>query len=132
VVSTRLIDALAKRLGRRSTKCRWASSGSWTAWSTALSASSARKRRRTFLRRDGSVWTTDKDGITAALLAGEITARTGRDPGALYAELANEFGSRSRTASMRPPAVRQKKQLSALSPQQLHATSWPASRSRAC
>ncbi|MEX1258520.1 MAG: phosphoglucomutase (alpha-D-glucose-1,6-bisphosphate-dependent) [Gemmatimonadota bacterium] len=45
-----------------------------------------------FLRRDGTPWTTDKDGITACLLAAEMTARTGRDPGALYDEMTREFG----------------------------------------
>ena len=45
-----------------------------------------------FLRLDGTVWTTDKDGIVAALLAAEITARTGRDPGEIYRELTREFG----------------------------------------
>ena len=45
-----------------------------------------------FLRRDGHVWTTDKDGIAAALLSAEITACTGRDPGVLYRELCTEFG----------------------------------------
>jgi len=45
-----------------------------------------------FLRRDGTVWTSDKDGIIADLLAAEITARTGRDPGELYAELVARFG----------------------------------------
>lgn len=46
-----------------------------------------------FLRRDGSVWSTDKDGIIAALLSAEMTARLGRDPGELYAELTRELGS---------------------------------------
>ena len=46
----------------------------------------------TFLRLDGSVWTTDKDGIIPALLAAEITARMGRDPGEIYRELTREFG----------------------------------------
>jgi len=45
-----------------------------------------------FIRLDGSVWTTDKDGIVPALLSAEITARTGRDPGELYVELTREFG----------------------------------------
>ena len=45
-----------------------------------------------FLRRDGTVWTTDKDGIIAALLAAEMTARTGRDPGEIYADLTRECG----------------------------------------
>ena len=46
-----------------------------------------------FLRRDGTVWTTDKDGIIACLLAAELTARTGRDPGTAYAELTARFGT---------------------------------------
>jgi phosphoglucomutase len=46
-----------------------------------------------FLRRDGTVWTTDKDGIIACLLAAELTARTGRDPGETYAELTTRFGA---------------------------------------
>lgn len=50
----------------------------------------------TFLRRDGSVWTTDKDGIAAALLSAEITARMGRDPGELYQKLTREFLSHGR------------------------------------
>src|SRR5262249_15829091 len=45
-----------------------------------------------FLRRDGTVWTTDKDGILLNLLAAEITARTGKDPGALYEALESPFG----------------------------------------
>lgn len=47
----------------------------------------------TFLRRDGTVWTTDKDGIVASLLAAEMTAKTGKDPGLLYRELTKEFGN---------------------------------------
>src|SRR5438270_12345575 len=68
-----------------------------------------------FLRRDGGVWTTDKDGIVPALLAGEITARTGRDPGRAYDELATTLG---RPFSDRVEAVanaEQKQQLAALS-----------------
>ena len=45
-----------------------------------------------FARLDGSVWTTDKDGIVPALLAAEIMAHTGRDPGEIYQELTGEFG----------------------------------------
>ena len=46
-----------------------------------------------FLRRDGTPWSTDKDGILLALLAAEITAKTGRDPGAAYTELTERFGA---------------------------------------
>jgi phosphoglucomutase len=51
-----------------------------------------RERGASFVRLDGSVWTTDKDGIVPALLAAEITARMGRDPGEIYRELTREFG----------------------------------------
>jgi phosphoglucomutase len=73
----------------------------------------------TFLRRDGTAWTTDKDGIVAALLAGEITAREGRDPEELYAELANEFGAPEYSRVEAPATLAQKKVLSALSPAQV-------------
>ena len=123
VVSTRLIDALAKRLGRRLYEVpvgfKWFVDGLVDGSLGFVGEESA---GATFLRRDGSVWTTDKDGITAALLAGEITARTGRDPGALYADLANEFGNPVAKRVDAPASRQQKKQLSALSPQQLHAT----------
>ncbi|MDM0068666.1 phosphoglucomutase (alpha-D-glucose-1,6-bisphosphate-dependent) [Variovorax sp. J31P207] len=123
VVSTRLIDALAKRLGRRLYEVpvgfKWFVDGLVDGSLGFVGEESA---GATFLRRDGSVWTTDKDGITAALLAGEITARTGRDPGALYAELASEFGNPVSNRIDAPASRQQKKQLSALSPQQLHAT----------
>ena len=123
VVSTRLIDALAKRLGRRLYEVpvgfKWFVDG---LVDRSLGFVGEESAGATFLRRDGSVWTTDKDGITAALLAGEITARTGRDPGALYADLANEFGNPVAKRVDAPASRQQKKQLSALSPQQLHAT----------
>jgi len=123
VVSTRLIDALAQRLGRRLYEVpvgfKWFADGLVDGSLGFVGEESA---GATFLRRDGTVWTTDKDGITAALLAGEITARTGRDPGALYADLANEFGNPVANRIDAPASLQQKKQLSALSPQQLHAT----------
>ena len=75
-----------------------------------------------FLRRDGSVWTTDKDGIVPALLSAEMTARTGRDPGELYAQLAADLGTpvSDRVDSAATP--QQKKQLAALAPEKLGAT----------
>ena len=75
-----------------------------------------------FLRRDGSVWTTDKDGITAALLAAEITARTGCDPGQRYAALADEFGNPVARRVEASATAQQKHQLAALSPQQIAST----------
>jgi phosphoglucomutase len=76
----------------------------------------------TFLRRDGSVWTTDKDGIVAALLAAEITARAGRDPGEIYADLTRELGDPVADRIEAPATPAQKQRLAALSPQQLDST----------
>jgi phosphoglucomutase len=76
----------------------------------------------TFLRRDGSVWTTDKDGIIAALLSAEITARVGRDPGALYGDLANELGNPVADRVQVTATARQKAQLAALSSHDVKVT----------
>ncbi|AMM26913.1 phosphoglucomutase (alpha-D-glucose-1,6-bisphosphate-dependent) [Variovorax sp. PAMC 28711] len=74
-----------------------------------------------FLRRDGSVWTTDKDGLAPALLSGEIRARTGRDPGERYAALTAKLGNpvSDRVDASATPA--QKKRLSTLSPAQIQS-----------
>ena len=69
-----------------------------------------------FLRRDGTVWTTDKDGFILDLLAAEITAVTGKDPGEHYQALEAQFGRRSTSASTRPPTRRQKEVLANLLP----------------
>lgn len=72
-----------------------------------------------FSRLDGSVWTTDKDGIAAALLSAEITARTGRDPGELYGELAHEFDQPHFERIDAPATPAQKALLSRLAPEQV-------------
>ena len=83
-----------------------------------------------FLRRDGTVWTTDKDGIAPALLAAEITARTGRDPGELYRDLARELGDPAADRVDAPATPEQKKRLAqALAGSRCRSPSWPASRS---
>src|SRR5947208_1386540 len=69
-----------------------------------------------FLRKDGTVWTTDKDGPIMDLLAAEITARTGKDPGELYQELITEFGAPSYTRIDAPATPDQKARLQKLSP----------------
>jgi phosphoglucomutase len=69
-----------------------------------------------FLRRDGSVWTTDKDGIVLDLLAAEMTARTGRDPGEHYRDLAAQFGAPVYTRIDTPATPEQKARLAKLSP----------------
>jgi len=74
------------------------------------------------LRRDGTAWTTDKDGIVLALLAAEITARAGRDPGELYGELTREFGAPSYDRVEAPATPAQKRRLAALSPDQVQCS----------
>lgn len=123
VVSSRLIDRLASRLGRELVETpvgfKWFAGG---LQSGALGFAGEESAGATFLRRNGSVWTTDKDGIAAALLSAEITARTGRDPGQRYAALAQEFGSPVARRVEAPATAQQKAQLSALKPQQITAT----------
>lgn len=75
-----------------------------------------------FLRRDGTVWTTDKDGIIAALLSAEITACTGRDPAEHYRELTGEFGSPAYARKDAPATPEQKRILGKLSPENVRAT----------
>jgi phosphoglucomutase len=74
-----------------------------------------------FLRRDGSVWTTDKDGILLALLASEITAVTGRTPSEHYADLQGRFGAPSYARIDAPADREQKAVLAKLSPDQVPA-----------
>src|SRR6202051_4745396 len=75
-----------------------------------------------FLRRDGSVWTTDKDGIILGLLAAEMTARTGRDPSELFESLTRELGVPFYERIDAPATPAQKNLLKALSPQKLAMT----------
>jgi phosphoglucomutase len=75
-----------------------------------------------FLRRDGSVWTTDKDGLILGLLSAEITARTGKDPGQHYNDLTAKFGEPFYTRIDAPATVAQKLALSKLSPAAVSAT----------
>jgi phosphoglucomutase len=72
-----------------------------------------------FSRIDGSVWTTDKDGIAPSLLAAEMTARTGRDPGELYRDLTRDLGEPAADRVEVPATTAQKQKLAKLSPQQL-------------
>ncbi|MBC7735489.1 MAG: alpha-D-glucose phosphate-specific phosphoglucomutase [Bacteriovorax sp.] len=122
VVSTRLIDLVAKRLGRTLYEVpvgfKWFSPGLFDG---SLGFGGEESAGAAFLRRDGTVWTTDKDGLVPALLSAEITARCGRDPGRLYDELAQQLGSPLADRVEAPATAAQKKQLAALAPDQLDA-----------
>lgn len=123
VVSSRLIDRLTARLGRQLVETpvgfKWFASG---LQSGSLGFCGEESAGATFLRRDGTAWTTDKDGIAAALLSAEITARTGRDPGQRYAALADEFGGPVARRVEAPATLQQMKQLAALTPRHIPST----------
>jgi phosphoglucomutase len=93
VVSSSIIDRVAARLGRRLVEVpvgfKWFVDGLLDG---SFGFGGEESAGASFLRRDGTVWTTDKDGIIPGLLAGEIRATTGRDPGERYRELTGEFG----------------------------------------
>jgi phosphoglucomutase len=94
VVSSRIIDGVAKKLGRALVEVpvgfKWFVAGLQDG---SLCFGGEESAGASILRRDGSVWTTDKDGIVLALLAVEMTARTGKDPSALYEELTRTLGA---------------------------------------
>lgn len=94
VVGSQLIDRLASKLGRRVYEVpvgfKWFAAGLLDG---SLAVAGEESAGTGFARRDGSVWTTDKDGLIPALLAGEMMARTGRDPGGLYQTLSHALGS---------------------------------------
>ena len=98
-------------------KCPSGSSGLWKACLPAGWASSGEESAgSSFLRRDGTVWTTDKDGIIPCLLSAEITARTGKDPGQIYRELTRDLGDPVYERIDAPATPEQKAALGSLSP----------------
>jgi phosphoglucomutase len=123
VVSTRLIDLVAQKLERQLYEVpvgfKWFVGGLFDG---SLGFGGEESAGASFLRRDGTVWTTDKDGIVPALLAAEITARTGQDPGRRYDELAQALGNPLTDRVEAPANAAQKKQLAALTPEQLGAS----------
>lgn len=123
VVSSQMIDRVAEKLKRRLYEVpvgfKWFVDG---LLDQSLGFVGEESAGASFLRRDGSTWTTDKDGIIAALLAGEITARTGRDPGELYQDLTNEFGTPFYDRVEAAATPEQKNRLKKLSPQQIQST----------
>jgi phosphoglucomutase len=120
VVTTALIDRVVKRLGRKLYEVpvgfKWFSEGLFDG---SLGFGCEESAGASLLRLDGSVWTTDKDGLVPALLSAEITAREGKDPGKLYGQLTAELGTpfADRLEAAATPA--QKAKLSKLSPEQL-------------
>jgi phosphoglucomutase len=120
VVSSQMIDRVAAKLGRTLYETpvgfKWFVQGLLDG---SLGFGGEESAGASFLRRDGSVWTTDKDGIVPALLAAEITARMDRDPGELYQELTREFGEPAYDRVEAPATAEQRAALAKLSPEQV-------------
>jgi phosphoglucomutase len=122
-VSSQMIDRVAKRLGRRLYEVpvgfKWYVDGLLTG---ELGFGGEESAGASFSRMDGTVWTTDKDGIAPALLSAEITARTGRDPGECYRALGAELGTPVTERRDARATREQKRKLSKLSPEALEIT----------
>jgi phosphoglucomutase len=120
VVSSQMIDRVTAKLGRKLYEVpvgfKWFVGGLLDG---SLGFGGEESAGASFLRTDGSVWTTDKDGIVPALLSAEITARIGRDPGEIYRELEREFGVSVYDRVEAPATPEQKQMLAQLSPQQI-------------
>ena len=123
MVSSQMIDRVTAKLGRKLYEVpvgfKWFVDGLLNG---SLGFGGEESAGVSFLRLDGSVWTTDKDGIVPALLAAEITARMGRDPGEIYCELTREFGEPAYDRVEAPATPDQKELLAKLSPQQVTIT----------
>jgi phosphoglucomutase len=115
VVSSAMIDRVTRRMGRTLYEApvgfKWFVSGLLDG---RLGFGGEESAGASFSRLDGSVWTTDKDGIVPALLSAEITARTGRDPGAAYGALTQELGAMYANRVDAPANPEQKKKLAKL------------------
>jgi phosphoglucomutase len=120
VVTSQIIDRVTAKLGRKLYEVpvgfKWFVDGLLDG---SLCFGGEESAGACSVRREGSVWTTDKDGIVPALLAAEITARMGRDPGELYLDLTREFGEPAYDRIEAPATQAQKESLAKLSPAQV-------------
>jgi phosphoglucomutase len=118
LVSSSLIDRVVKAAGR--TLCEVPVGFKWFApglYNGTFCFGGEESAGASFLRHDGTVWTTDKDGPILDLLAAEVTAKTGKDPGEHYAELTKKFGTPYYTRIDAPATPAEKAKLSKLSPE---------------
>jgi phosphoglucomutase len=123
VVSSQMIDRVTAKLGRKLYEVpvgfKWFVDGLLDG---SLGFGGEESAGASFARLDGAVWTTDKDGFVPCLLAAEIMARTGRDPGEIYRALTREFGEPAYERVDAPATPEQKERLAKLSPQQVKLT----------
>jgi len=122
-VSSSMIDRVAKKLGRRLVEVpvgfKWFVDGLLDG---SVGFGGEESAGASFLRQDGTVWTTDKDGIILDLLAAEMKAKTGRDPGQLYLDLTKELGDPVYERIDAPATPAQKAILKKLAPEQIQAS----------
>ncbi len=132
VVSSQMIDRVTAKVGRKLYEVpvgfKWFVDGLHDG---SLAFGGEESAGASFVRRNGEVWTTDKDGIAPALLSAEITARMGRDPGEVYTELTRQFGEPAYDRIEAPATPSQKEILKKLSPDQVHATDLAGERIQA-
>ena len=123
MVSSQMIDRITAKLGRKLFEVpvgfKWFVFGLLDG---SLGFAGEESAGSVFLRRDGSVWTTDKDGIVPSLLAAEMTARTGHDPAEIYREFRHEFGEPEYERDQAPATPEQKAILAKLSAEQVKST----------
>jgi phosphoglucomutase len=123
LVSSQMIDFVTAKSGRRVYEVpvgfKWFADGLSDG---SLCFGGEESAGASFVRMDGSVWSTDKDGIIPALLSAEITARTGRDPGEVYGDLVREFGEPVYKRVDAPASAEQKEILAKISPEQIRST----------
>jgi len=123
MVSSSIIDRVVSGLGRRLEEVpvgfKWFVGGLLDG---TLAFGGEESAGASFLRRDGHAWSTDKDGLIMCLLAAEMTARTGKDPGRLYAELTDRYGAPAYRRIDAPATPEQKRVLGSLSPESVTAT----------
>ncbi len=123
LVSSSMIDRVVEKLGRRLSEVpvgfKWFTPGLFDG---SVCFGGEESAGASFLRHDGTVWTTDKDGLILDLLAAEITARTGKDPGEHYRQLTAEFGTPCYTRIDAPATPEQKARLGKLSPEAVTAS----------
>jgi phosphoglucomutase len=123
IVSTQMIDRVAARLGR--TVCEVPVGFKWFVAGLgdgSLGFAGEESAGASFLRADGRVWTTDKDGIVPALLAVEITHRMGRDPGEIYRDITRDLGEPAERRVQARATPQQKLRLAGLSPREFRHT----------
>ncbi len=124
LVSSQMIDRVGAKLGRKVVEVpvgfKWFVNGLVDG---SLGFGGEESAGASFLRRNGQVWTTDKDGLIPALLSAEIIAKTGRDPAQMYQDLAREMGEPIENRIQAAASPEQKAKLSKLSPEQVKSTS---------